>query len=93
MIRTIADLLDELRQKEVATLGKWRLNHAPMTGAMYEGLTRDLLDRAVFDGLDLRVVDGKIASAWGELSDQLDCMSVRGEGDSIPYTASHIYYE
>jgi hypothetical protein len=45
----------------------------------------------VFDGLDLRVVDGKITNASGKLSDQIDCMLVHGDGVAIPYTSSHIY--
>jgi len=91
MIRTVADLLDAIRRKETAVLAKWNLNHGPMIGNMYEGLTRHLLERAAFDGLDLRVVDGKITNASGELSDQIDCMLVRGEGTPIPYTNSFIY--
>jgi hypothetical protein len=91
MIRTIADLLDSLRRKEAAALAKWNLQHNPLTGDMYEGLTKHLLDRAIFEGLDLRVVDGKITNDSGALSDQIDCMLVRGGGSPIPYTNSFIY--
>jgi hypothetical protein len=58
---------------------------------MYEGLTRHLLERTAFEGLDLRVVDGKITNTSGDLSDQIDCMLVVGEGTPIPYTNSFIY--
>jgi hypothetical protein len=91
MIRTAAELLEALRRKEAAALGKWDLKHGPMIGDMYEGLTRHILDRAVFDGLDLHVVDGKITNESGDLSDQIDCMLVRGAGVPIPYTNSFIY--
>jgi hypothetical protein len=91
MIRTVADLLDAIRRKEAAVLGKWNLKHGPMIGDMYEGLTRHIIDKAVFDGLDLHVVDGKITNESGELSDQIDCMLVRGAGVPIPYTNSFIY--
>jgi len=43
MIRKVSDLFDGLRKKETAALALWKLDHAPMTGNMYEGLTRHLL--------------------------------------------------
>jgi len=93
MIRTVADLLSALKERESASLASWSrdVNHPTLIGDMYEGLTRDLLDKAIFDDLDLRVVDGKIRNANGELSGQIDCMIVHGDGEPIPYTASWIY--
>lgn len=58
---------------------------------MYEGLTRDLVRRAVFAQLDLRVVDGKVRDRDGQLSGQIDCMLVEGTGEPIPYTESFVY--
>ena len=53
--------------------------HAPTIGAMYEGLTRDILDRAIPASLDLRIVDGFIEGADGSLSPQMDAMLVTGK--------------
>ena len=46
MINSIATLLRQLQAKEAAKLDEQGITHAPTIGAMYEGLTRDLLDRA-----------------------------------------------
>ncbi len=67
------------------------VQHAGMYGDMFEGLTQNILSKALFGGLDLRVVKGKIRSAAGELSRQLDCMVVVGEGKQLPFTDHYIY--
>lgn len=68
-----------------------KIKHGPMIGKMYEGLTRDMLSRAVFDGLDLRVVQGVIRSKDHRYSAQIDCMIVCGEGRSLPYSDDFEY--
>ena len=92
MIRTTADLLAALLEKESANLeGYSFVKHPTLIGDMYEGLTKDLLNKSIFDQPDLRVVDGKIKAHDEELSGQIDCMIVEGNGDQIPYTTSWIY--
>jgi hypothetical protein len=93
MIRSLADLLFALISKAGEALDRYssQLSHAGLIGDMYEGLTKEILYRSVFDGLDLRVADGQIRGASGELSKQIDCMIVRGKGDQIPYTTSYVY--
>ena len=53
---------------------------------MYEGLTADILGRTIPPGLELQVVSGFAEDDDGKLSNQIDCMLVRGEGTPIPYT-------
>ena len=53
---------------------------------MYEGLTRDILQRALPPGLGLPVVDGFVIDGTGGRSGQIDGMLVRGKGVEIPYT-------
>ena len=92
MIRTTADLLTALMQKECDLLQSYsHIKHPTLIGDMYEGLTKEILNRAIFDQLDLRVVDGKIKGPTGELSGQIDCMIVAGDGEKIPFTSSWIY--
>jgi hypothetical protein len=91
MIQSLAELLDAIRTKEAAALDRYNIQHPTIIGNMYEGLTRRLIRGSVFSGLELRVVDGKIAGADGTLSDQIDCMLVEGRGDPIPYTESFVY--
>jgi len=50
---------------------------------MYEGLTRDILDRAIPASLDLRIVDGFV-ELDGALSPQIDAMLVTGGGRELP---------
>jgi len=93
MIRNVADLLEVLKKKELEGLKKFdMLKHGPMIGNMYEGLTKSLLEKSIFIGLDLKVVSGKIFnSTTNALSKQIDCMLVVGEGENIPYTQDYLY--
>jgi hypothetical protein len=87
MIRTVSDILEQFRRAEAERLDAAGIKHAPTIGAMYEGLTQDILGRALPPGLDLRVVSGFAVDGKGEGTGQLDCMLVRGEGKPVPYVA------
>jgi hypothetical protein len=89
MIRTVADLLQSLAKAEGERLANLDIKHAPTIGAMYEGLTENLLNRAMPKGADLRVVKGFVVNQNGQTSGQIDCMLVHGEGERIPYTDSY----
>lgn len=91
MINTVAQLLDELKNAEAAILKKEGINHGPTIGDMYEGLTRDILDRSIPPSLGLRVVSGFIEGVNGAQSNQIDAMVVSGEGKLIPYTDKFIW--
>ena len=58
---------------------------------MYEGLAKDILNKALFKGLNLSVKDGFVRDADGNLSKQIDCMIVEGDGKQIPNTDHYIY--
>ncbi|MEU7165000.1 DUF6602 domain-containing protein [Streptomyces morookaense] len=92
MIRTIADLLSDILRKELPKLDKAPIKHAPTIGEMYEGLSSEILNRALPNGLGLRVVSGFARDNRGCLSGQLDCMVVRGEGERLPYTDSYVWH-
>ncbi|NTA13809.1 DUF6602 domain-containing protein [Agrobacterium tumefaciens] len=85
MIRSIGEMLEGLRQAEAERLHKSDIRHAPTIGAMYEGLTKDILARAIPKGLDLKIVSGFIIDGNGNSSGQIDCMLVQGEGIHVPY--------
>jgi len=91
MIKTIADLLRELMVKEAAELDDEAVKHGPTIGTMYEGLTRDVLDRVIPAEIDVRVVDGFVKGVDGNLSPQIDAMVVTGEGYQIPYTSNFVW--
>lgn len=92
MIHTIAELLASIVREELPKLDDAPVKHAPTIGDMYEGLSSDLLNRALPDGLDLQVVSGFARDGRGRMSGQLDCMVVRGVGKRIPYTNSYVWH-
>lgn len=88
MIKNVAEMLRGFMKEEAAKLNAYELKHGPTIGDMYEGLSADLLNRAIPPQLNLQIVDGFITDGDKFLSGQMDCMLVRGEGEKIPYTES-----
>lgn len=88
MIKNVAELLQGFMKEESTKLNAYELKHGPTIGDMYEGLSADLLNRAIPPQLNLQIVDGFITDGGEFLSGQTDCMLVRGEGEQIPYTKS-----
>lgn len=86
MIRTVSELLNTFATQEAKKLAEYDMDHAPTIGAMYEGLSAEIINRAIPANLDLQVVSGFVVDAQGKMSGQIDCMLVRGKGEGIPYT-------
>ena len=86
MISTIAELLHRFIEAERTRLDQFHLSHGPTIGLMYEGLTSEVLNRAIPKDLGLSVASGFITDDSGHLSPQIDCMLVSGNGEPIPYT-------
>jgi hypothetical protein len=91
MITSVATLLRKLMEKETGQLAQQKISHPPTIGAMYEGLTRDILDRAIPASLNLRIVEGFIEDTQGARSPQVDVMLVSGEGRQTPFTDSYVW--
>jgi uncharacterized protein DUF6602 len=91
MITTVANLIAEFQQKETEILNRMEVSHPPTIGVMFEGLTREMLDYSIPEGLNLNVRSGFIRGQEGKLSKQIDCMLVRGDGEQIPHTDNYIY--
>lgn len=91
MIKTLSDLLRSVQFAEAQRLDKHRITHGPTIGTMYEGLTKELIDRTLPPELDIRVLDGFIDGVDTPLSAQADILVVRGDGEQIPHTQSYIY--
>ncbi|QSF45292.1 DUF6602 domain-containing protein [Paenibacillus tianjinensis] len=93
MIKNVAGLLNDLLQKEQEIIKKYEfIKHGPMIGNMYEGLTTSILEKTLPDSLNLRVVSGMITNDQGELSNQVDCMIVNGEGVELPHSKDFLYH-
>lgn len=86
MISSVAELLQCLIEKEAEQLSKVSLKHAPTIGAMYEGLTKDVLERAIPINIGLQLVNGFIIDDDGGMSPQVDCMLVKNRVQKIPHT-------
>jgi hypothetical protein len=92
MISTIADLLLEIEKNGIEQIKPFlKVKHPTMIGDMYEGLTKEILNRSIFHQLDIKVVSGKISNKDNRLSGQIDCMIVVGEGQQFPYSKDYIY--
>ncbi len=86
MIRNLADFIRMLQEEEKKKLSEYKLTHPPTIGAMYEGLSADLLKKSLSGDLGLDFVSGFIHNGK-DLTREIDCMMVRGQGEAIPYTA------
>lgn len=91
MIKTIAELLSQIKEKESELLKDQNIDHTGIIGDMYEGLTAELMQKSIPNNIDIRVVKGQIENSDGKLTNQIDCMIVIGEGKKIPYTDNYSY--
>ena len=93
MIKTLADFLEEFKVKGLSLIRENEdVDHPGLIGNMYEGLTHAMLDQAIFQNLNLKIVSGKITNARGQMTKQIDCMVVEGEGRQLPFTDDWIYH-
>ncbi|WP_322864798.1 DUF6602 domain-containing protein (plasmid) [Aquicoccus sp. G2-2] len=87
MITSFAEFLEQLQDREAKVLAGEAVKHAPTIGDMYEGLTRELIERAIPRELNLQLVDGFVHGVDGKYSHQTDAMLVKGtRGRKIPKT-------
>lgn len=91
MIAKIADLLNELRIAEAERIDRQQIKHTTTIGDMYEGLTASVLERAIPEQADLRVVSGFAETSSGAMLGQLDCMVVSGSGRQLPYSKASVW--
>lgn len=91
MITSMSELLEALKTKEAEVLKRYDIKHGPTIGDMYEGLTRDIVGRAIPSKLGLQVVEGFVEGLDGEKSNQADVLIVKGNGKKIPYTEKVVW--
>lgn len=92
MIKTVADFLEEFKRKGLSSIIENEdVNHPGLIGNMYEGLTQAIINKAIFQQLNLRIVSGKITNLKGQMTKQIDCMVVEGEGRQLPFTDNWVY--
>lgn len=71
MINTLADLLKAFSEKENQRLRELDIFHPPTIGAMYEGLTADMLQKSLFAGLNLVVAKSSFIKGSKTETEQL----------------------
>src|SRR6218665_3386667 len=87
MIETIADLLKTLVEIEKEEIDARGIKHTPTIGNMYEGLTAEILSRALPKEVRLNIVRNSfILKENGSRSAEMDVMLIEGEGKLIPYS-------
>ena len=91
LITTVSQLLTGLQEAEAEKLRTLGIKHAPTIGALYEGLSRDIIGRAIPPEWDVRVVEGFIKGRDGELGPQSDVLVVTGEGEQLPRLDSFVW--
>ncbi len=92
MIKNVATLLKALIEEETRKLDEFDIKHGPTIGKMYEGLTADILNKAIPPQINLRLTSGVIHDGLGNMTGEIDCMLVEGEGEEIPYTQAYKWH-
>ena len=95
MIETIAQFIEEFKAKGLDQIQEKDsdIKHTVTIGDIYEGLTSKILERSIFKGLNLRIVKNSfIYNDNGDLSKEMDCMIVLGEGKEISFTKRYKYH-
>ena len=87
-ISTLADLLNEFVLAEKEMLNQQNIKHPPTIGAMYEGLTKEVLEKSIFSKLNLKVIKNSFIKGSNT---EFDVMLVEGDGCNIPHTDSYTY--
>lgn len=88
MINTLSDLLKAFVEAEKTALNKYDIAHRPTIGEMYEGLTKELVSRSVFAGMNLVVTTQSFIEGCDT---EFDVILAEGEGIQVPYTTSYRY--
>jgi len=87
-IDTLSDLLEAFVDSQNKVLDAMNIKHPTTIGCMYEGLSKDVLQSALFKGVDLRVISNSFIKGCDF---EFDVMIVEGDGERIPYTDRFIY--
>lgn len=87
-IDTLSDLLEAFVDSQNKVLGAMDIKHPTTIGSIYEGLSKDVLESALFKGIDLRVITNSFIKGCDT---EFDVMIVEGDGDKIPYTNRYRY--
>lgn len=89
MINTVSDFLIQFRQYALDKIeaNDKDIKHTVAIGDNFEGLTTELLNKAIFENLNLKIVERSfIYNDSGKISDEFDCLLVVGDGIKMSFT-------
>lgn len=89
MIRSIAELAQELATAGADTIDATGVKRPEYIGDMYEGLAGGLLTMQFPEGLGLSLVEGFLVGQDGKTSDQKDWVLVQGDVERLPFSDHH----
>jgi hypothetical protein len=95
MISTVADFIEEFKNYALQKIeaDEDDVIHRPTIGNIFEGLTSNILEKAIFKDLDLRIVQKSfIYNDSKKVSPEMDCLLVVGEGINISFTNQYKYH-
>ena len=95
MISTVADLLEQFREYALSKIAQEDkdINHTVAIGDNFEGLTAELLNRAAFKNLNLKMVERSfVYNDSGVISNELDCILVVGDGQKMSFANRYKYH-
>lgn len=87
MIKTVADFLYKLQEQQEKIAEANGIEHRVTIGEMYENIAAGLLDKALFEGLDINIVSQSfIIDENKHRSNELDIIIIDGKGIPISFT-------
>ena len=95
MISTASDFLEQYRKYALSRIESADndIKHPVAIGDNFEGLTAELLNKAIFKDLNLRMVERSfVYNDSGAISDELDCLLVVGDGQKMSFTNRYKYH-
>ena len=95
MIETASDFLEQFKKYALSRIEKddKDIKHTVAIGDNFEGLTAELLNKAIFKDLNLKMVERSfIYNDSGAISDELDCLLVVGDGQKMSFANRYRYH-
>lgn len=95
MITTASDFLEKFRKYALSRIESEDndIKHTVAIGDNFEGLTAELLNKAIFKDLNLKMVERSfVYNDSGAVSDELDCLLVVGDGQKMSFSNRYKYH-
>lgn len=95
MINTVSDFLEQFKEYALSKIkaDDKDIKHTVAIGDNFEGLTAELLNKAIFKNLNLKMVERSfIFNDSGVVSDELDCLLVVGDGQKMSFANRFKYH-